>query len=351
MSLIQSLGKHAGHTAVIAALLISLPSQAADSALTIAGFGGNMQKDLTATLWQPAADKVGAKLRQESHDGTLAQVRLQVQSGKPGWDIVHLGSDECAVGATEGLFNAVNYDVVKADGIPAELRAKNWVGINTYSLVLAWNTEKYKAKPPKNWADFWDVKNFPGRRALASNPFETMEVALLADGVAADKLYPLDTKRALASLGKLKKDVAVWYTTGAQSAQLIKDGEVDMIAIYLSRVKGAIKDGAPVGYTYEQGILGSGCLAVLKGSKASGVAQKFLAEVVSPALQARIPAQMPYYGPVNVKAYEIGKFAPEALAESNMSPANKARQVPLNVDWWRQHAADVALPFKQLIAN
>ncbi|UUZ66499.1 ABC transporter substrate-binding protein (plasmid) [Polaromonas sp. P1-6] len=326
-------------------------AQGQDTRITVAGFGGSQQKDFSATLWQPAAAKAGVGLREESHDGSLAQMRVQVQSGKPGWDVVHLGSDDCAIGAAEGLFAPIDYRTVSTDGIQADLRAANWVGMNTYSVVLAWNTEKYKAKPPKNWVDFWNVKDFPGRRALSSTASETTEIALLGDGVAKEKLYPMDVKRALASLAKLKPNVAVWYGTGAQSAQLIKDGEVDMIAIYGSRVSAVIKDGAPVSYTFQDGVLSSGCLAILKGAKNAAIAQKFIANVVSPAIQANIPTMMPYYGPVNAKAYEVKAFPPALLAQSNMSPINKARQVTLDVNWWRDHIKEVVSPFKQLIAN
>jgi len=64
--------------------------------------------------------------------------------------------------------------------------------------------------------------------AVAVTPFDTIEEALLADGVAKDKLYPLDIDRAFRSLDKIKKDVAVWWTGGAQTSQMLKTGEVDM---------------------------------------------------------------------------------------------------------------------------
>ena len=319
--------------------------------LTISGVGGDIQKEISKTVWQPAAEKAGVSIREESNDGTLAQIRLQVQSGKPGWDIVNLGSADCAVGASDGLFEPIDYKVVNVDGIQQEWRAANWVGMSTYSVVLAWNTEKYKAKPPRNWVDFWNVGDFPGRRGLSSAPSETLEIALLGDGVQKEELYPLDVKRALASISKLRKDVAVWYATGAQSAQLIKDGEVDMIAIYGSRVASVLKDGAPISYTFQDGVLSTICMAIVKGSRNLAASQRFVAEALTPAIQARIPTMMPYYGPVNTKAYEVGKFSPEILAQSNIAPVNKVKQVALKVDWWRDHIKEVAGPFKQLISN
>lgn len=337
---------------ILAAGLISIAALGAAQAqeITIAGFGGKVQEDLGKTLWQPAADQVGLTLRQESHDG-LAGVRVQIQSGSPSWDLVHLGGDECAVGAKEGLFEPLDFTTIDASGVPDGAKGDAWIGINSYSVVLAWRTDTYGDNPPRDWKDFWDVEKFPGRRSLGSIPQETMEIALLADGVAKADLYPLDVQRALGSLSKIQPDIDVWWTSGAQSAQLLADGEVDMLAIWGSRVAGVIADGAPVAYTYDDGIIGVGCLAVLKGAPHAAEAQKFIAAVVSPELQARIPEMMPYYGPTNVKAFALSKAPAEVLAESNTAPENAARQVPINAGWWADNAAEVQEEFRMTVVQ
>lgn len=331
----------------IDAAAIGAAARADQPTLTVSGFGGNLQADLRKTIWQPAADKAGVQLREESHDG-LAAVRVQVQSGQPSWDLVHLGADDCAVGGKEGLFEPIDYKVVSTDGIDPTAHGDTWVATNTYSVVLGWRTDKYKDNPPKSWKDFWNTRAFPGRRAMSVYPQEMLEVALLADGVPRDQLYPLDTERAFAALEKIRPDVAVWWSSGAQSAQLIKDGEVDMIAIWGSRIANVIKDGAPVAFTYEDGIVGYGCLAILKGSKNVEAAQRFIAGVVAPDVQARIPTMMDYYGPTNAHAFDVVPFPPEVLAKSNMSPENRARQVALDVNWWRDHSIEVREDYTML---
>lgn len=318
--------------------------------IIVAGFGGNVQEDLAKTLWTPAAEALGATLLQQSHDG-LGAIRVQVQSGNPGWDVVHLGAEDCAAGAREGLFEPLDYNVIDAAGVPAGQKADNWVGINSYSVVLAWRKDKYGDKHPTNWADFWNTTDFPGRRALSVYPQEMFEIASMADGVAKDAMYPLDYARALASLEKIKPEISVWWTTGAQSAQLLADGEVDMEAIWSSRVVGVIKNGAPVEFTYQDAVLGTGCLAILKGTKKLELAEKFVGQSVSPALQARIPELMPYYSPTNVDAYALAKVSPEVLAESNATPENAAKQVALDFDWWAENMADMVEEYRVLIGQ
>ena len=80
------------------------------------------------------------------------------------------------------------------------------------------------------------MEKFPGRRSLRKNPIDTLEQALLADGVPLDKLYPLDVDRAFKSLDKIKPHVEVWWTGGAQSTQLLQSGEVDMITGWNARL-------------------------------------------------------------------------------------------------------------------
>ena len=332
----------------LATVMISGAAHAGD--LTIAGFGGKVQEDLASTLWLPSAEAHGITLRQESHDG-LAGVRVQVQSGNPGWDMVHLGADSCAVGAKEGLFEPLDYSVIDASGVDPAAKGDHWVAINAYSVVLAYRTDTYGDNPPADWADFWNVEEFPGRRALGVYPQEMMEIALLADGVPKGEVYPLDIERSIASLNKIQPDIDVWWTSGAQSAQLIADGEVDMLAIWGSRVTGVINNGAPVAYTYNQGILGMGCLAILKGSDNVEEAQKLIASVVSPEMQAHIPEEMPYYGPANLKAFEFTKASEEVVEQSNTSPDNAAKQMVLDVSWWADHATEVQEEYKMMMVQ
>ena len=81
------------------------------------------------------------------------------------------------------------------------------------------------AECPKTWADLFDAEKFPGKRTFYkwSAP-GVIEAALLADGVAPDKLYPLDLDRAFKKLDTIKDDI-IWWIGGAQSQQLLASAE------------------------------------------------------------------------------------------------------------------------------
>ena len=320
----------------VAALLVATVAEAKDT-LTVVSFGGSYQDAQRKAMFEPTAKALGIDIKEDTLSG-LAEVRLQVRSGSVSWDVVDLGATDCAIGAAEGLFEPLDYKVIKADGIAKPMVNDDWIGIIYYSTVLAWN--KKLDKQPKTWADFWNVKDFPGSRSLRNNPQVIMELALLADGVPLDKLYPLDEDRAFKKLEEIKPHITTWWGSGAQSAQLIKDGEVDMLPIWNGRLSSAMKDGANADYTYDQGLLNADCLAIPKGSKNVELAQKAIALFVSPEQQAEIPKYI-NYGPVNAKAFDLDILTAEQKALLNSSPENLKKQVVVDAQWWGENGAEL----------
>lgn len=304
----------------------------------MAAGGGAAQDAQRKAFFEPTAKALGIKIN-EATANFIQEVRLQVQSGAVSWDIVELGADDCAVGSKEGLWEPLDFNIVKTDGIDPKLVGKDWVGYFYYSTVLAWSTETVP-QGMNGWADFFDAEKFPGERGVYNYPRGNLEMALLADGVAPADLYPLDVDRAFKKLAELKPHVGVWWESGAQSAQLIKDGSVDMLEIWNGRVNAVIKDGAAAKYTFNQGILNADCIAIPKGTKNKDLAMKALAMFISPELQANYPLYIDY-GPINSKAFETGVLTKEQIAENLASPENIKNQVIADVDWWAENMAAV----------
>lgn len=318
---------------VIAALAVS--SAQAQQTITFASFGGAYQAAQRKALLDPIEKELKIVIKEDTLTG-IADVRAQVRANAVKWDVADLGAASCARGAVEGLFEPLDYSLIKTDGIDKAVVHKDWIGVIYYSTVLAWNTQKFGANGPASWADFWNVQKFPGKRSLYRSPGETMEIALMADGVAPDKLYPLDMDRAIKSLEKIKPHVVAWWSSGAQSAQLLKDGETDMVAIWNGRASAVIKDGAKAAITYNQGILNADCLVIPKGAKNKELAQKVIALMVAPQYQADIPKYIDY-GPITSHAFETGKITPEMAERVNSSPKNSALQTKMNWDYWREN--------------
>jgi putative spermidine/putrescine transport system substrate-binding protein len=322
--------------AVVLSVAATLPV-AAQTSITFASYGGSYQAAQRKALLDPIEKLLNITIKEDTLTG-IADVRAQVRANAVKWDVADLGGASCARGEAEGLFEPLDYTVIKTDGIAKAMVYPHWIGVIYYSTVIAWNTQKYGQNGPQSWADFWDTKKFPGTRSLSRGASETFEVALMADGVDPAKLYPLDVDRALKSLAKIKPNVVAWWASGAQSAQLLKDGEADMVAIWNGRAGAVIKDGAKAAITYNQGIFNTDCLVIPKGSKNVALAQKAIALMVSPDLQANIPNYIDY-GPINAKAFDTGKISADQAAKINSSPVNAAKQTYMNFDYWRENLA------------
>jgi putative spermidine/putrescine transport system substrate-binding protein len=322
--------------------LSSLPAQASDQ-ITFVSQGGAYQKAQTVAILDPAAKKLDITVNQDSIPDAWPAIKTQVASGKPTWDVVDVPTGYCLRGGEQGLIEKLDFaKLPNAAAMPENYRSPYSVAYEFYSSVLAYSQTKYPAgAPPDSWADFWDVKKFPGRRALRNHPLATLEAALMADGVAPDKLYPLDVDRAFKKLEQIKPYITVWWTSGAQSAQLLNDGEVDMVMAWNGRVSALAGEGAKVGFTYNQGILQNTSLCILKDAPNLPTAVRFLNEAVDPVNQANLPLHIDY-GPANPKAFDTGVIKPERVAQLPSAPENARKQALMSYAWWSSPAGEAA---------
>ncbi|HEX2526279.1 MAG TPA: ABC transporter substrate-binding protein [Geminicoccus sp.] len=307
--------------------------------ITVASGGGIYQDAQRAAFFDPTAKKLGITIKEATTNG-IPEIRVQVQSKSVIWDIANTAAEECAIGSKEGLFEPLDTSVVDTSGIDPKLVGPDWVANLYYSTVMAWNTDAIgqDGNLPKSWADFFDTEKFPGDRGIYDHPRGNLEAALLADGVPPDQLYPLDVERAFKKLEELKPDITVWWSSGAQSAQLIKDGEVDLIQIWNGRIAAAMKDGAKADYSFDQGILMADCFVVPKGAPNKDLAMKALGMFIAPEQQALLPLHIAY-GPINQKAFDQPVLTDELKAKINSSPENAAKQIVLDVAWWGENGA------------
>lgn len=184
-----------------------------------------------------------------------------------------------------------------------------------------------------SWAEFWDVEKFPGKRALPNYPTYTLPIALLADGVKPEDLYPLDLDRAFASLEKIKGHVSVWWDAGAQPPQLLKDNEVQYAVAWSGRVAG--QEG--IGYTFRNALLDLAFFTVPRGASAEqkAAAFKIMHEMTVPQNQAAAAKVISYTG----NSPDLEPLLPQdRLDEFPTTQANKEVQILPEPKWWFENA-------------
>jgi len=325
---------------------------AAAQDLTVVSFGGAYQDAESKALFQPAAKALGITVKEDTYTG-IAQLRLQVKAGAVTWDVVASGSGSAAHAGAEGILEELDYKVIDVSNFIPGTWQKYCVGGDVFSTVMAWNTATYGDHPPQNWADFWDVKKFPGKRSYRNAAAGALEPALMADGVPMDKVYatlsaPGGIDRAIRKIAELKPHIAVWWSSGAQHAQLMKDGEVDMITGWNGRFDTVAKDGGKVAYTFNQALLDYDAYAIPKGAPHKDLAMKFLAEISKPQYQAELTKYIPY-GPTNTKAYDLGIIDAAYAKKLPSSPANEALQLPIDIDWYIKFEAQASQAYQNML--
>ena len=194
------------------------------------------------------------------------------------------------------------------------------------------------ADHPKSWADFWDVKRFPGPRTLQDSPGSNMEFALLAAGKKSDGLYPLDPDQAFKKLDEIRPSIKKYWDTGALAPQLLADKEVFLGSVYSGRIKHLQDQGIPVEIEWNQGLLNLDYWTIVKGAKNFNNAIKLIGYMLDPARQAKFAKLIPY-GPVNKEALPL--ISPEVARQLPSYAENKKRMILYNSEWWGPHREEL----------
>ncbi len=327
---------------------------AAQQQVTVVSFGGSYQDGQSKALFQPAAKAMGITAKEETYTG-IADLRLKVKAGAVSWDIVASGSGSAARAGAEGILEKLDYKVIDVSHFLPGLYQDYCVGGDVFSTVLAWNTKTYGANGPQSWADFWDVKKFPGKRSYRKGVAGALEPALMADGVPASEVYkvlsaPGGIDRAIKKIKELKPHVAVWWASGAQHAQLMKDGEVDMITGWNGRFDVVKKDGANVAYTFNQALLDYDCYGIAKGAPNKDLAMKFLAEISKPQYQAEFTKYITY-GPTDKRAYDLGTIEAAYAKQLPSHPDNAAKQLTIDLDWYIKFEEQASAAYQNMLTE
>ncbi|WP_440091365.1 ABC transporter substrate-binding protein [Pseudomonas putida] len=334
-------------TAVLSASLLTLACQVAQAAdsLNFVSWGGTTQ-DAQKEAWAvPFTKATNIKVVQDGPTD-YGKLKAMVESGNVQWDVVDVEADFALRAASEGLLEPLDFNQIKRDKIDPRFVSDHGVGSFFFSFVLGYNEGKLGANKPVDWTALFDTKAYPGKRALYKWPSPgVLELALLADGVAPDKLYPLDLDRAFKKLDTIKKDI-VWWGGGAQSQQLLASGEASLGQFWNGRVYALQQDGAPVGVSWKQNLVMADFLVIPKGAKNKEAAMKFLANASSAEGQAEF-ANKTAYAPVNVDS--VAKLDKDLAP--NLPTAYAQDQVTLDFAYWAKNGQAIAARWNEWLVK
>jgi len=318
-------------------------SSAAPKELVVVDWGGAYTDYSKKARYEPFEKKYNVTIKVVSPTD-YGKFKAMEQSGNIEWDVVNVDADFAIRGAKDNLFEKLDYNVIKTDGVDKKFISDYGVASETFAVAIAYNTDTFNSSNhPKTWSDVWNTKKFPGARSFQKYAEGTLEAALLADGVKPDKLYPLDVNRAFASLDKIKPSVKSWWTSGAQAPQLLASGELSTAAAWNGRVLAAKKQGSPVEVEYNQAIIFADSWVVAKGSPNKDLAMKFINYCTTAETQAEF-SKLVDYGPTNSKALPL---LSEEIKTRLGKSTNSSKQTVADIKWWADNYASVDEQFQK----
>ncbi|MCW5751342.1 MAG: ABC transporter substrate-binding protein [Alphaproteobacteria bacterium] len=330
-----------------APFIISRPAAAQARTLFVNTWGGVWTTAQEAAFFKPFTEMTGIRIRTVA-PVSAAKLRAQVQSRNYEWDVTGINEPEWLRADNEGYAEPIDYSIVNKDKLPPNAVFANGIANCVLSTNLCYRKDKFPNGGPQNWADFWDVKKFPGNRAMYHSAARSMAFALVADGVPLDKVYPMDVDRALRKLDEIKPHIKVWWKEGTQSQQLIRDGEVDMLPLWNARSSDLIAQGVPVEIVWHGGVAYRTMWGVVKGAPNKDIAWRFLEFTAQARPQAEFSRRV-FYGPINPDALQ---YLPEELVRQMPSYEPNARQlVKTDAAWEAANLATMQERFLEWLAK
>jgi putative spermidine/putrescine transport system substrate-binding protein len=263
------------------------PARAQAREIVVANFGGQVTPAMQAAWGAPYTADTGVKVVFDGATPLPSKVKAMVESGKVVWDAVDADLFVGPQLGKQGLLERIDYGVVDRNMVRPEWATEYGIGNYTYSFVLAYDKTQFADKPP-TWVDFFDTKKYPGKRALWKFQMGCAEGCLLADGVPADKLYPLDMPRAIEKAKSLGKDLLLW-SAGAEVGQMFLDKEIAIGCIFHPRAAFLERETkGRVGWTWNQALYCPAAFVVPKGNPAGKEVMRFLGSILKPERQLKL---------------------------------------------------------------
>jgi putative spermidine/putrescine transport system substrate-binding protein len=320
-----------------ALLCVALPAAAAVGELTVISFGRADQSAIAAAYLEPFAKATGIDVHSLSYDGQVTELTQMVSAGAPVWDVMQVESRTLEQGCRQGLFEKLDPARVPpaAALIPGALTACG-VGIFTWAQALVYSDQLRDA--PQSWADFWDIRRYPGKRGLRRSAKYTLEIALLADGVDPKDVYSIlsteaGVRRAFRKLDKIRSDT-IWWEAAAQPGALLAAGEVSMSSAYTLWFDPGLERNRHTRIVWRESLYDMDSWAIPKGSPKRDEAYRFIT-FSSAAERQKVLSEHVTYGPINRNALEL---LPARLSGTlPSSTSNLAGALRIDTAFWIEH--------------
>lgn len=359
------------NTLMACAALTLAAGAAAAQEMTIVSWGGAYSKSQLKAYHEPYMEKTGVTiLNDDSAAEAVAKLRAMNEADNITWDVVDVVAADALRLCDEGLAIEIDADTMLApapDGTPASedfgdlLVGDCFIPQIVYSTTFGYRTDLVGDTPPTDVCAVFDTAAYPGKRSLEKRPINNMEWALICDGVAFEDVYDVlateeGQNQALAKLDTIKDDV-IWWSAGADTPQLLADGEVVMGSTYNGRLFSVIEEQKqPVAMLWDAQVFDLDGWIIPAGLSEERQARaldyvKFATDTQRLADQAKYIS----YGPARKSSAPlVGKHADlgiDMAPHMPTDPNNAKRTFLYNYEFWADYRDDINARWQAWLAQ
>ncbi len=282
--------------------------------LTVATWSGAYSRAQANAMFRTYDEAKSYDVHIALYDGGVSELQQMVGNRRYDWDVMDFELPDAIAACRLGLLEPIDAAALPtgADGAPAARDfVKNavgpcWAGSVVYAQVIAYAPGRFGAARPQTAADFFDLKRFPGPRALRRSSAKfNLELALLADGMKPEDVYsalltPVGIDRALAKLSTLKGSL-VWWNNSADAIAMLNDGRAAFATVLDGDVYDAAQHHRGVGVIWDRQLYELDVFGVPKGNPKKEAALDFVRFATGSQSLAGVASWVPY-GPARRSA-------------------------------------------------
>jgi putative spermidine/putrescine transport system substrate-binding protein len=325
--------------------------------LKIATWSGAYGQSQDRAFFKPFTQREGYRIESINYDGSYDE--LKDQAGSPDWSLVDIDGETASRACGEQLLepldpailqNAPDGASAQEDFLPGAIQPCAIASVAWSALIVSDQGLKRK---PAALEDFFDTRKIPGKRLLPKQPRYTLELALMAAGVAPNDVYtvlatPEGQDRAFAKLSAIKGDI-LWWDKPSDVFSRIAQKEAVMGLAFSGRAFMAIVGARqPLDMLWDHQIYAFDYWAIPRGAPHIEAAKQFIRFATAPGQLADQTRWLPY-GPARRSAVQIvGKHAEIDL---NMKPflpthePNLKSALGFDGQWWATNEPAIKVRF------
>jgi putative spermidine/putrescine transport system substrate-binding protein len=366
------------------------PSLVTAAEVNVVSWGGAYTESQKLGYGDPYQEKSGVQVNWLDYQGNLDSIKAQVESGTITYDIIDVFAKDTITGCDEGYFVEFDFDndfPPAPDGTPASqdffapMPSKCAVGNILYAWNYAFSQEAFPAdyagrvenleqalmksnKPyvtntPSTIEDFFDTVSFPGKRSIYGSAMSNLEMALVADGIAAGDVYTFmddnGIDRALDKLSELCNDPnggCIFWSSGTQPPEQLVSGEVVMATGWNGRHFNAIvNEKSPIEMVWDGQILDYEYFALVNGGPNQAEAMEALKYFTGTEGLAG-SAKHIAYAPFRISSLDVitaaepwfyseAAGAVEIMPHMPTAPANTKNYVLMDPIFWSDNETEI----------